>query len=274
MKYVEEFLVARTLDGYAEGTIYQYRLELRYLPPFLNKPTIEASTNDLRLYLTQFRHMAERSYIRKVSTLKAFYSWLTNALNIPNPMIMIKVPKEPISIPKYLEDADFEKFRYVKRPIRNRAIIELLVSSGMRISEMVALNIKDLDMENREIKVKGKGNKERVVHFTTLAKDKLIEYQATRNDKDPALFLNRYGHRLTKRSVEYQVKREGKLAGLRMTVTPHTLRHTFATHLVQRGADIIFIADEMGHSSTDTARRYAKLNLKVRREMYRKFMAI
>lgn len=274
MKYIQEYLTARKLDGYAVGTIDQYQMELRYLPPFLGKPTIEATTNDLRLYLSQYRHMAERTYSRKVAILKGFYTWTTFEANIPNPMIKIKIPKEPVSLIKYLEDKEFEKFRYVKRPLRNRAIIELLVASGMRVSELVAVNIADLDMENNEIKVLGKGNKERIVHFNTIAKDKIIEYLATRKDKDPALFINKYGNRITVRATEQQVKREAKLAGLRIEATPHTLRHTFATHLIQRGADLIFIAEEMGHESVKTTQKYAKLNLKTRREMYKKYMAI
>lgn len=274
MRYVQEFLTARKLDGLAPGTLEQYEMELRYLPPFLGKPTIEATKNDLRSYLAQYKDMAARTYMRKVSILKAFYTWTTYEANIPNPMQNIKVPKEPVSIPKYLEDAEFEKFRYVKRSLRNRAIIELLVASGMRISELVSVNIDDLDMDNNEIKVKGKGDKERIVHFNTIAKDKIIEYLATRKDANQALFINKYGDRISIRSIEQQIKREARLAGIRVEATPHTLRHTFATHLIQRGADIIFIAEEMGHSSTDTARKYAHLNLKTRREMYKKFMAI
>ena len=274
MQTIKEFLTARKLDGLAPGTIDQYEMELRYLPPFQGKPTIDATKNDLRGYLAQFKDMAERTYIRKVSTLKAFYTWATYEANIPNPMQNIKVPKEPVSMIKYLEDKEFEKFRYVKRPLRNRAIIELLVASGMRVSELVAVNISDLDYENNEIKVIGKGNKERIVHFNTIAKDKLIEYLDTRKDNNPALFANKYGKRISVRATEQQVKREAKLAGLRIEATPHTLRHTFATHLIQRGADLVFIAEEMGHESVSTTQKYAKLNLKSRREMYKKFMAI
>jgi len=274
MRYVQEFLVARKLDGLAPGTLEQYEMELRYLPPFLNKPTIEATKNDLRSYLAQYKDMAERTYMRKVSILKAFYAWTTYEANIPNPMQNIKVPKEPTSMIKYLEDKEFEKFRYVKRSLRNRAIIELLVSSGMRVSELVSVNIDDLDMDNNEIKIVGKGNKERFVHFSTIAKDKLMEYLDTRKDKDPALFINKYGNRISIRAVEQQIKREAKLAGLRIEATPHTLRHTFATHLLMRGADIVFIAEEMGHVSLSTTQKYAKLNLKARREMYKKCMVI
>ncbi|MBC2723318.1 site-specific tyrosine recombinase/integron integrase [Desulfosporosinus sp.] len=274
MRYVQEFLTARKLDGLAPGTLEQYEMELRYLPPFLGKPTIEATKTDLRAYLAQYKDMAERTYMRKVSILKAFYTWTTYEANIPNPMQNIKVPKEPTSMIKYLEDKEFEKFRYVKRSLRNRAIIELLVSSGMRVSELVSVNIDDLDMENNEIKITGKGNKQRIVHFNTIAKDKLLEYLDTRKDKNPALFINKYGNRISIRAIEQQIKREAKLAGLRIEATPHTLRHTFATHLIQRGADIIFIAEEMGHESVSTTQKYAKLNLKARREMYKKFMAI
>ena len=139
MEYIEQFLSARKLEGLAEGTLDQYKRELLYLPPFLNKPTIEAKTNDLRLYFTQFQDIAQASMSRKISTLKAFYQWLVDEEILErNPMKRIKTPKEQMSLPKNLNKEDFEKLRYQDKSIRNQAILELLASSGMRVSEMVA----------------------------------------------------------------------------------------------------------------------------------------
>lgn len=275
MKYVEEFLTARKLDGLAEGTLDQYRRELVRLADFLDKPTIQATTSDLREFLLQFQHMSQNTIKRKISTVKALYSWLVNEEYIEkNPTKKIKTPKEAALLPKALSREDFDRLRFYEKSTRNQAIIELLVSSGMRISEMIVLNRQDLDMNFRRIKVRGKGNKERIVHFSIIAKFCLIAYFATRTDNNPALFLNRYGKRITVRAVDMQVKAMGLAAGLRAKVTPHIMRHTFATNLYKNGADLGFIQDELGHARPDTTKRYAMLDEATRMNMYDRYSAI
>lgn len=277
MQYIEQFLLAKKLEGLAKGTLIQYRMELNHLLPFLNKPTIEATTNDLRSYLLNYQLMSKRSLNRKISTLKSFYGWLVDEdeYNMEkNPMKKIKTPKEPESLPKNLTKQEYEKIRYCPKSDRNQAIIELLVSSGMRIGELVPLNIEDLDMENRQIKVIGKGSKERIVHFSTIAKFCLIAYLKQRKDKNPALFLNKYGNRLGARSIEMQVKRIGEKAGLIDKVTPHNFRHTFCSMLFSNGADIGFISLEVGHSSPRTTMKYARLDNQTRAKMHDKYLGL
>jgi len=276
MRYIKEFLLARSLD-LAEGTIYQYRLELKNLPVYLEKPTIEATTNDLRGYLNQFKGKSINTIGRKISTLKAFYSWLINEdeYNLEkNPMKKIKNPKEAVLVPKALSRDDFDRLRFHPKNIRNQAIIELLVASGMRISEMINLNRNNLDMNLRRIKVLGKGNKERIVHFSAIAKFCLIQYFKTRTDNNPALFINKYGNRLSIRAIEQQIKAYGINAGLRAKVTPHVMRHTFATNLYKRGADLGFIQDELGHARPDTTKRYAVLDEQTKMDMYDRYAVI
>ena len=230
MEYIVQFLAARKLEGLAEGTINQYGRELNYLPPFLNKPTINATTNDLRPYFAQFANQSVRSMSRKVSTLKAFYQWLVDEEILErNPMKRIKTPKEPDSLPKNLNKEDFDKLRYQAKSPRNQAILELLASSGMRISEMTALDIHRVDLVNRQIKVIGKGNKERIVHFSPIAKFCLSKYLSSRTDSNSALY--------------------------------------------EQGADIDFIARLLGHTSTNTTRRYTHLNRNTMSRMYDKFQA-
>jgi len=273
MEYIKQFLSARKIEGLAEGTLDQYQRELRYLPPFLKKPTIEAKTNDLRPYFMQFQDMAPASIARKISTVKAFYQWLVDEEILErNPMKRIKTPKESMSLPKNLNKEDFEKLRYQVKSLRNQAILELLASSGMRVSEMTALNIHDVDLANRQIKVLGKGKKERIVHFSPTAKFCLNNYLETRKDDNPALFINRYGKRLSIRSIETQIKTEAEKAGIHEKVTPHCLRHTFASNLYQNGADIGFISMELGHSSPEITMRYARLNNQTRADMHDRFL--
>lgn len=275
MEYIQQFLSARKLEGLAEGTLDQYQRELRYLPSFLKKPTIEAITNDLRAYFVQFEGMSQRSISRKISTLKAFYQWLVDEEILErNPMKRIKTPKELMSLPKNLNKEDFEKLRYQVKSPRNRTILELLASSGMRVSEMVALNIHDVDLTNRQIKVLGKGKKERIVHFSPTAKFCLNNYLESRKDNNPALFINKYGERLSVRSIEMQIKADAQKAGIHEIVTPHCLRHTFASNLYQNGADIGFISMELGHSSPEITMRYARLDNQTRANMHDRFLGL
>ncbi|MCO1599810.1 site-specific tyrosine recombinase/integron integrase [Desulfosporosinus nitroreducens] len=273
MRYVKEFLTARKLDGLAPGTLDQYRMELKKFASHLDKPTIDTTTNDLRGYLIQFNEMAQRTVNRKISTLKAFYSWLINEEYIErNPTKKIKTPREPASLPRNLSHEDVELLRWHSKSPRNQAIMELLVSSGMRIGELVSLDRNDLSMANRQIRVTGKGNKERLVFFGPIAKFCLISYLNTRKDDNPALFTNKYGARLTVRSVEMQIKDQARKAGIKDAVTPHMLRHTFASGMYEQGADIDFIARLLGHESTDTTRKYTHVNASAMAQMYDKYL--
>jgi len=261
MQYIEQFLSARKLEGLARNTLIQYRMELNHLPPFLNKPTIQANTNDLRLYFIQFSNQAIRSMSRKISTLKAFYAWLIDEEIIDkNPMKRIKTPKEPKSLPKAMSEQEFEILRYAKKSLRNKSIFELLSSSGMRIGEMVVLNIDDIDMDNRKIKVLGKGNKERIIYFSHIAKYCLIEYLHSREDNNPALYINKYGNRLSIRSIEMQTKSEAIKAGISIKVTPHRYRHFMASRMYENGCNLELIAELLGHESVDTTKIYAHMS--------------
>jgi len=272
MKYVKEFLVARKLDGLSPGTLDQYKMELAKLAHYMDKPTIEATTYDMRSYLAQFSEMAQRSINRKISTSKAYYNWLVQEGRITiNPMFKIKTPDEPELLPRNLNKVDVELLRWQPKSDRNKAIMELLVSSGMRIGELHRLNRKDLDMNNRQIRVLGKGGKERLVFFGQIAKYCLIHYFNSRTDDNPALFVNRYGDRLSIRSIEMQIKSAAEKAGINEKVTPHMLRHTFASGMYEQGADIDFIARLLGHARVDTTRRYTHINGAAMARMYDKF---
>jgi len=272
MQYVLQFISARKLDGLVEGTLYQYKLELNKLADFLKKSTLQANITDLRSYLSQFSEMAQRSINRKISTIKAFYTWLVEEEYLErNPTRKIKTPKEPATLPRNLSKEEVELLRWHPKSDRNQAIMELLVSSGMRVGELVKLNRDNMNYIDRKIMVKGKGNKERIVFFGQTAKFCLKKYLMSRKDDNDALFINKYGERLTIRSIEMQIKDEAEKAGIKNKVTPHMLRHTFATSLYENGADIDFLSRLLGHSSTDTTRRYTMISGDQMGRMYDKF---
>lgn len=171
-------------------------------------------------------------------------------------------PKIPQSLPKYLNEQEYSRVKMASEQLslRDRGLVLFLFSSGCRRSEVANLKIEDIDLDKRIAKVIGKGNKIRTVHFSIECAIVLKEYINTRNYKksDP-LFLNRWGQPLQQNGIYKVVKRVGELAGLTLTLHPHCCRHTFATNLLARGADIQFIADILGHTNLNTTRVYARI---------------
>jgi integrase/recombinase XerD len=171
-------------------------------------------------------------------------------------------PKIPKSLPKYLDEYEYAR---VKRnaeelPIRDRALILFLFSSGCRVSEMSNLNIQDVDFKKRTAEVIGKGKKIRHIHISEECSLVLNDYLQTRSsDPTEPLFMNKFGQRLLVGGIQHLLKKLGNKAGLKQTFHPHCCRHTFATNMLARGADLQFIADEMGHSDLNTTRIYARI---------------
>ena len=171
-------------------------------------------------------------------------------------------PKIPQSLPKYLSEPEYVKVKSVSEQLtlRDRGIILFLFSSGCRRGELVNIKLKDIDLEKRTAQVIGKGNKFRTVHFSIECSIVLKEYFRTRTmDPESPLFLNRWGHPLGRNGIYKLVKKLGVLSELSQSLHPHVCRHTFATHLLARGADLQFIAEEMGHADLNTTRVYARI---------------
>jgi integrase/recombinase XerC len=229
----------------------------------------------IRKYLS-FLHRKNRksSIARKVSTLRSFYKYLTREhLVSSNPAKSVSTPKVEKPLPTSLT-VD-EAFRLMESPaeksrLRDRAILEFLYSSGIRVGELVGLNVNHLDLELEIVKVMGKGRKERIVPVGTKAIEALKTYLEERGylDGEEPLFVNLRGGRLTARSVGRLVKKYTRRSGIFRKVSPHTLRHTFATHLLDAGADIREIQEMLGHASLSTTQRYIHLSLGKLMEVY------
>lgn len=219
------------------------------------------------------------SVARKLSALRTFFRYLLQENIIEeNPLQGIANPKLVRYIPSFLTvdevfcllDAPCSKDRY---GLRDRAVMELLYSTGIRVSELVACNCKDLDFATGMVKVMGKGKKERIVPFGRAAAEALDRYFPQRDrlilarverghpPEREALFLNSRGTRLTARSVERFVRMYGQRAGIQVTVTPHGLRHSFATHLLEMGADLRTVQELLGHVSLSTTQKYTHVNM-------------
>ncbi|WP_051273672.1 tyrosine-type recombinase/integrase [Desulfotruncus alcoholivorax] len=183
-------------------------------------------------------------------------------------------PKIPKAVPKYLDKPEQARINLHadQLSIRDRAIFEYLLSSGCRRCELVTLNVTDVDLKNRTAWVTGKGQKKRQVHFSPLCALYLQKYLETHPPHEQALFLNRFGKRLKGRSIYYLTAKLGRQAKLGSNLGPHRLRHTFATNLLAKGAELDFISDELGHSNLSTTRIYARLPAEQIVSLYKKFM--
>jgi integrase/recombinase XerC len=233
----------------------------------------------LRKYLSSLHRKNKKSSIaRKISTLRSFFKYLVREeLVTANPAKSVSTPKREKPLPSTLT-VD-EAFRLVESPseeegqqARDRAILELLYSSGIRVSELVGLNLGQLDLELGIVKVMGKGRKERIVPVGSKAIEAVnayLEERGTVNGED-ALFINSRGGRLTARSVGRLVKTYTKRSGIFRKISPHSLRHTFATHLLDSGADIREIQEMLGHASLSTTQRYTHLTMGKLMEVYDK----
>ena len=231
----------------------------------------------IRKYLSFLHRRNKKSSIaRKVSTLRSFYKYLVREQLVPsNPAKSVSTPKVEKPLPTTLT-VD-EAFRLMDSPtekegLRDRAILELLYSSGIRVGELVGLNVNHLDLDLCIVKVMGKGRKERIVPVGMKAIEALKAYLEERGglEGEEALFVNLRGGRLTARSVDRLVKKYTRRSGIFRKVSPHSLRHTFATHLLDAGADIREIQEMLGHASLSTTQRYIHLSLGKLMEVYDK----
>ncbi len=271
-----------TEKQYSNHTVTGYRRDLEEFVQSVGKnvrPQDITSVDIRRFVAGLFGRNSETSVTRKLSALRTFFRFLLkHGLITQDPVAGISGPKIRRYIPTFLTvdetfvlldmPSDSDRYRF-----RDSAILEILYSTGMRVSELVSRNLSDLDFNEEMVSVRGKGGKERLVPLGRFAleavrrwlpgREQLIEARARRGRlvEKEALFLNGRGSRLTSRSVERLVKQYGKRAGIAQVVTPHALRHSFATHLLEMGADLRTVQELLGHSSLSTTQRYTHLTL-------------
>jgi len=216
--------------------------------------------------------VADGSVRRKVSTIRSFYKWLRAEGHLENdPFFGVTGPKAGRRLPGILTSQDIDRMVAAadgKEPpdLRDRAIMELLYAAGLRVSEIASLDVDALDVRDQAVRVHGKGKKERIGIFGEPAAEALSRYlrdarpALASSKKEGALFLNRFGGRLTVRSVQSIVRKYATKAGLPMAVHPHLLRHSFATHLLDGGADLRVVQELLGHESPNTTQIYTHVS--------------
>lgn len=256
----------------------------------VNELLVVADTTTVREFLA---HLDSFGYsvattARKIATLRSFYKWMTIRGFVPaNPMLLIRTPKQQKRLPKAITVEDVE--RLLTTPTtsetlgaRDRAILETLYSSGVRVSELVDLNRADLEGDTQTVRVRGKGRKERIVPLGSHAMNAIRQYVAlldsdgrfekihalAKSGEPVPLFVNKNGGRLSSRSVRRKLDKYLRVAGLDPSISPHTLRHSFATHLLDNGADLRSVQELLGHQSLATTQIYTHLTSTRLRQAY------
>ena len=234
----------------------------------------------IRSFLAQLhqRGLRKTSAARRLASLRTFFRYLCReGILKTNPARTLLSPRVERRIPVHLDEADVAALLDVPGDSglarRNRALLELAYATGVRCAELVGLDVGDLDLDERMVRVLGKGRKERIVPFGRRAQEALATYLVDRRafpGTSMALFLNRYGGRLTDRYVRRLVSDRVRAVALRRKISPHTLRHSFATHLLERGADLRAIQELLGHTSLSTTQRYTHVNTRYLLEIYSK----
>ncbi|MEK9687681.1 MAG: tyrosine recombinase XerC [Gammaproteobacteria bacterium] len=233
---------------------------------FLKIKNTELTSYTRRLYS---RGLSAKSITRKISSFKSFFQYLVkHDVLRSNPCSGIKAPKAPKSLPKTLNVDEISRLLNVKltnhTKIRDHAIFELIYSSGLRVSEVVGLNIEDVAMDDQILTVKGKGNKMRALPFGNVAKAALNKWLEHRikisSAEDRAIFLTKSGQRLSVRSVQKSIRSWGIKAGINQKLSPHILRHSFATHMLESSKDLRLVQELLGHESLSTTQIYTHLD--------------
>lgn len=272
---IKIFLASKKLEGLSPLSISSYKLELSIFAERVKKKSQDITSADIRVYLSEFDYLKNSSISRKLSVLKSFFSWLTSEEIIQrDPTSKLKPPKKDKTLPKALTIEELEMLREGCETERQRAFIEVMYATGCRLSEVQQLNVSDINFQTMSTKVFGKGSKEREVYLSFKALYHLKKYLKSRNDECEALFITERKpyRRLSNRGIQREVKKVASKVGLANKVSPHVLRHTFATLTLNNGAELVAIQELLGHSSPDTTIRYARITEERKHEQHRKFL--
>lgn len=290
-KYIRYLTVAENASEY---TVRNYGNEIEEFIDFAERDGVgtwsDVDRDVVRRYLAwlQSQGYARASIARRVSELRSFGRFLVREEIVElTPFRGVSAPKTPQRLPDYLEAEEVKRLlaapatltadgRPSAQGLRDTAILELLYASGMRVSELTALDLRDVDQERGQILVTGKGNKERLVLIGEPARRALKRYVAEGRPSyvklgrsaPAALFLSRLGSRLSDRSIQMMLKKYSQQAGIETDVTPHVLRHTFATHMLNGGADLRVVQELLGHSLLSTTQVYTHVSQNRAREVY------
>lgn len=288
--YIEEFISYIEIErNYSQHTVSSYKADLLDFREFLVRlndslPSIgDIDHLTIRSYLAdlQERQLSRSTVLRKLSTLRSFFKYLSRRGYLDtDPTSALATPKVRRKLPEFLELSEVEALLSAPDTktivgLRDQAILELLYSTGMRVGELLALNLPDLDRQTSLVKVRGKGKKERILPVGKPAMIALDNYLARRYElsggrPSQAIFLSQRGNRPDAKSIRRRIEKYARDAGIKKKITPHTLRHTFATHMLNAGADLRSVQELLGHASLSTTQIYTHVTADRLKQVYEK----
>ena len=277
-EFLKMFLDAKRIEGCSDRTIKYYRVTIEHLLKNVISPIIKITTEMMRAYLVDYQKINNcgKTTVDNIRrNISSFFSWLEEEDYIlKSPMRRIHKIKTQKTVKNIISDEEIEKLRDNCKNIRDTAMIDLLYSTGIRVGELVKLNIEDIDFSERECVVFGKGDKERRVYFDAKSKIHLKNYIESRKDNNPALFvtLNAPYDRLKISGVEIRIRELGRMLNLEK-VHPHKFRRTMATRAIDKGMPIEQVQKILGHSQIDTTMQYAIVNQNNVKASHRKYIA-
>ena len=287
--YVNEFINYLAVErGLAQNTLESYGRDLRQFQTFLQNSQLDFLRNSNRdtilSYLNnlQVKGRAVSTISRNLAAIKSFYQYLVRERHLEkDPAVNLESPKLEKKLPKILSIAEVEEL--LKQPnsfqstgLRDKAMLELLYATGIRVSELINLNISDVNLDMGYIKCYGKGAKERIVPLGSIAAKCVQEYiskgrpKLVRTYEESSLFVNHHGNRLTRQGFWKIIKKYAFEANITKDITPHTLRHSFATHLLENGADLRSVQEMLGHADISTTQIYTHVTKNHLKEVYDK----
>ena len=270
-KLIDDYERYLTLErNYSPNTVKAYINDVEHFSIFIKKDLLAVSPEDVRKYLKHINNLTAKTISHNISSIKNFYNYLQiiEVLNY-NPTNEIERPKLEQKVPTYLSLEEVSKLLDIKIDnefsARDKAILELLYSSGIRISELTSMELSNIDIDECLIRIMGKGSKERIIPLGDYAinalKDYINNYRDKLNKKNSSyVFLNNRGGTLSRQFIFKTIKNECIKKGIKKSVSPHTLRHTFATHLLKNGADLRIIQELLGHENISTTQIYTHLS--------------
>lgn len=289
-QYVEDFSTYLSFErNYSEHTIKAYKSDIISFLLWIDSDCLNVDLNKLREYMhfIQRFEYKKTTVLRKIASLRGFYKYLYRERLINNnPASSLIAPKKNKSLPKFLTDDEMEQILdnvQITTPagFRNKAILELLWATGMRVSELSGLNFGDLELENNEIRVFGKGAKERIVLVSSRAKKFLLQYINTARplipgvngikidtEENSPVFINNTGYRLQTRTIRNTINEVVERIQLPKHVTPHMFRHSFATRLIEYGADLRVVQELLGHASISNTQIYTHISTQHLKDVY------
>ena len=252
--------------AYSDNTVGAYMNDLNKYEEFLKKDILESDTEDLEKYLKYIKNLESTTVAHKITSIKSYFNYnIKRGIVSVNPADKVSSPKLTKHLPEYLTEEEVGKLLdvEVKSPYdyRNKTILELLYSSGIRISELVNIKTPNYDSEECLIRIMGKGSKERIVplgdYAINIMNDYMNNYRPLINKKHTDyVFVNNRGDKISRQFIFKVIKKEALKKGIKKDISPHTLRHTFATHLLKNGADLRIIQELLGHENISTTQIY------------------